>query len=279
MKNHYKTLRLKILSSKDEVRNAYLKLAQEYHPDKNNGSEFFNEYFKEIKESYEFLIEENNKNKYDEIIKNNPELIEITDLSIPNEDLNNIPNKRKIDFIRVATFLLIIFIICFVTYSLVSKTQSVQINSDTSQLHTIDNKLNNEYLPPPVCDTTVPDSPAIVNSGQNTNNTLTNEPTKNINFKDKISVEINGDNLLIINKNKFSIFRVAVEIHYQYGEFKDEFNVLTGRFDKSLPTYDTKQFSFFNISPGINNVTGEYNELMLERDAMWFATILYCERN
>ena len=48
MKNHYQTLGLKRDASNDDIKKAYRKLAQKFHPDKNDGDKFFEERFKEI---------------------------------------------------------------------------------------------------------------------------------------------------------------------------------------------------------------------------------------
>ena len=53
--SHYKILGILITSSFDEVINAYRKLAQKYHPDKNKDKNATSKFI-EIKESYEFII-------------------------------------------------------------------------------------------------------------------------------------------------------------------------------------------------------------------------------
>jgi|SRR5690554_727342 len=65
MKNHYQTLGIKRDASNDDIKKAYRKLAQKFHPDKNGGDKFFEERFKEIQEAYEILSEPYEKDNYD----------------------------------------------------------------------------------------------------------------------------------------------------------------------------------------------------------------------
>lgn len=61
--NYYKVLGLEIGASKDEIKKAYRKLANKYHPDKNNGSS--SDKFIVIKEAYEYLT--SNKQSYEDL--------------------------------------------------------------------------------------------------------------------------------------------------------------------------------------------------------------------
>lgn len=65
MKNYYQTLGVERNASSDDIKLAYRKLAQKFHPDKNNGDKFFEERFKEIQEAYEILSDLYEKGKYD----------------------------------------------------------------------------------------------------------------------------------------------------------------------------------------------------------------------
>lgn len=65
MKNHYQTLGIKRDASIEDIKKAYRKLAQKFHPDKNEGDEFFEERFKEIQEAYEILSDSSRKINYD----------------------------------------------------------------------------------------------------------------------------------------------------------------------------------------------------------------------
>ena len=55
MKNHYQTLGLKRNATNEEIKKAYRKLVQKFHPDKNDGDSFFEDRIKEIKEAVEDL--------------------------------------------------------------------------------------------------------------------------------------------------------------------------------------------------------------------------------
>lgn len=65
MKNHYQTLGIKRDASNDDIKKAHRKLAQKFHPDKNEGDKFFEERFKEIQEAYETLSNPYERKKYD----------------------------------------------------------------------------------------------------------------------------------------------------------------------------------------------------------------------
>ena len=65
MKNLYQTLGINREASNEEIKKAYLKLAQKFHPDKNNGDDFFEERFKEINDAYEVLSNSFKKVRYD----------------------------------------------------------------------------------------------------------------------------------------------------------------------------------------------------------------------
>lgn len=65
MKNHYQTLGIKRDASTDEIKKAYRKLVQKFHPDKNDGDKYFEERFKEVQEAYEILSDPYEKGRYD----------------------------------------------------------------------------------------------------------------------------------------------------------------------------------------------------------------------
>lgn len=64
-KDYYNILGIKPESNKGEIKKAYRKLAMEYHPDKNNGDEKYEEKFKDITEAYSTLSNDENKAIYD----------------------------------------------------------------------------------------------------------------------------------------------------------------------------------------------------------------------
>ncbi len=62
-KDYYKTLGVEKGASKDEIKKAFYKLAQKYHPDKKEGNEAK---FKEINEAYQVLSDDAKRSKYDQ---------------------------------------------------------------------------------------------------------------------------------------------------------------------------------------------------------------------
>jgi len=62
-KDYYKILGVEKSASQDEIKRAFRKLAQKYHPDKENGDE---QKFKEINEAYQVLGNEQKRKQYDQ---------------------------------------------------------------------------------------------------------------------------------------------------------------------------------------------------------------------
>ena len=71
MANYYKILGLRDFSSHEEVKIAYKKLSKKFHPDLNNGDEFFEELFKQIQNAYEILSDPKSKAIYDNKLDSN----------------------------------------------------------------------------------------------------------------------------------------------------------------------------------------------------------------
>lgn len=65
MKDYYYILGLKPSATTEDVKKAYRKLSLKFHPDKNDGDEFFTERFKEIQEAYSVLIDSSKRQNYD----------------------------------------------------------------------------------------------------------------------------------------------------------------------------------------------------------------------
>lgn len=65
MKDFYYILGLQPTASAEDIKKAYRKLSQKFHPDKNGGDAFFAERFQEVKEAYETLIEPAKRTIYD----------------------------------------------------------------------------------------------------------------------------------------------------------------------------------------------------------------------
>jgi curved DNA-binding protein len=64
-KDYYKTLGVDKTSSNAEIKKAYRKLAQKYHPDKNQGDASAETKFKEVGEAYDVLKDAEKRAKYD----------------------------------------------------------------------------------------------------------------------------------------------------------------------------------------------------------------------
>ncbi|MFZ5364604.1 MAG: molecular chaperone DnaJ [Patescibacteria group bacterium] len=62
-KDYYKILGIEKTASQDEIKRAFRKLAQQYHPDKPGGDE---QKFKEINEAYQVLGDANKRQQYDQ---------------------------------------------------------------------------------------------------------------------------------------------------------------------------------------------------------------------
>lgn len=66
MPNPYETLGVKKDASEKEIKSAYRKLAQKYHPDKNPGDSKAEEKFKEVSAAYEILSDSQKRAEYDQ---------------------------------------------------------------------------------------------------------------------------------------------------------------------------------------------------------------------
>jgi curved DNA-binding protein len=66
-KDYYDTLGVDKNAPEKEIKKAYRKLANRYHPDKNQGDKAAEEKFKEINEAYEVLGNAEKRKKYDEL--------------------------------------------------------------------------------------------------------------------------------------------------------------------------------------------------------------------
>src|SRR5262245_52091676 len=64
IKDYYKILELEAPATLQQIKQAYRRLAQQYHPDKNSGKEYAAVYFAEIKEAYEVLTNPAKKEEY-----------------------------------------------------------------------------------------------------------------------------------------------------------------------------------------------------------------------
>ena len=64
LKDYYKILEIEPTATLPEIKKAYRRLAQQYHPDKNPDKEYAHTYFTEIKEAYEILTDPSRKEHY-----------------------------------------------------------------------------------------------------------------------------------------------------------------------------------------------------------------------
>ena len=64
LKDYYKSLDLEPSATQQEIKKAYRKLAQQYHPDKNQNDPYASAQFAEIKEAYEVLTNPAKKEYY-----------------------------------------------------------------------------------------------------------------------------------------------------------------------------------------------------------------------
>jgi|GEM_PF-2989890 len=87
MKDYYYILNVSRDATKKEIKSAFRKMSLKFHPDQNDGEEFFEKHFREILEAYEILYDDAKKLEYDVIYakwlenKNNFDNAEFKDFS------------------------------------------------------------------------------------------------------------------------------------------------------------------------------------------------------
>jgi len=65
--DYYKILGVDRSASSKEIKKAYRKLAQKYHPDRNQGDKRAENHFKSVNEAYEVLSDAEKRRKYDQL--------------------------------------------------------------------------------------------------------------------------------------------------------------------------------------------------------------------
>jgi len=69
-KTYYEILGLEYGADLQQIKKAYRRLSTKFHPDKNNGDEYFTKMYLKIKEAYDYLISNVKQNKSDNQKKN-----------------------------------------------------------------------------------------------------------------------------------------------------------------------------------------------------------------
>jgi curved DNA-binding protein CbpA len=274
MKNYYKLLRVPVFSEPHVIKKSFINLAKEYHPDKNKGSHFFNDYFAEIKESYDFLMDPEKKQKYDDLIRNNPEFIEVVDLVVSKKDVSFFSNKKynyyinyKFIFTVLSVVLLSYLIFNYSPMSDMLDNKNVISNSDS-------NKVTQESKSSIQNNTQVTDNNLKLNdeNEQVTSRKSINKIDRN--YRDMVSAEVNDNSIIIINKNNFEIFRVDLEITYMT-PIKEHTNLYDPTLKWTSGGDIEKEYkSFFNIAPGVRTVYWTTDNSR----RMW-VKLLSCEKN
>ncbi len=92
MSNYYEMLGLKSDATAEQIKSAYRKLSLKFHPDKNDGDNYFSEWAKKINEAYEILGNPSKKLAYDKQLKKD----ENTSNSNSYRNTNNSINEYKV---------------------------------------------------------------------------------------------------------------------------------------------------------------------------------------
>lgn len=119
MTKHHEILGLKPTASQQEIEDAYQKLSKKFHPDNNDGDQYFSELFRNVKEAYEALsnkkpvgVQDQNLSRIDKSIDNesmdqNPKIIYFeanTDSFVEGDTIELIWKTRDADKIIIKPF-------------------------------------------------------------------------------------------------------------------------------------------------------------------------------
>lgn len=119
-KNYYELLGVKCNATVEEIKKAYRKLAQKWHPDKNNGSKIAEEMFKQIKAAYDELIDAAKRKVYD---------LKLKAERIAREQFSQQEHKSEsFDWLsvlfKVAAIMLVVFMIAGIVSSFTNNSKS-----------------------------------------------------------------------------------------------------------------------------------------------------------
>ncbi|WP_207494037.1 J domain-containing protein [Aridibaculum aurantiacum] len=95
MKNYYNVLGIPANASLQTINEAYKKLAQKFHPDRNPGDEFFASWFKEINEARQVLANEEERAEYDYKLANYADAYELLRQQHLNQVATRSPRYHK----------------------------------------------------------------------------------------------------------------------------------------------------------------------------------------
>ena len=96
-KNYYQTLGLEPNASTGEIKRAYRMYASKFHPDKQDGDEFFEERFKEILEAYQILSDEEKRTQYDLLLNGQQTINNEIEGTVNDQESN--PDEKKKRFV------------------------------------------------------------------------------------------------------------------------------------------------------------------------------------
>lgn len=133
-KNYYQVLGLEEGVSLEEIKVAYRKYAVKFHPDKQNGDEFFKERFQDIQEAYEYLCQNYDKERYED--SNSPtdcDVYEQEDEDIVEDEHPCINDKYYIKLLRKEELLEWFRLLNVILFSLIWIGMCIYLYSDAMQ--------------------------------------------------------------------------------------------------------------------------------------------------